>query len=103
MTLRQPIRVVASPNQAMAADFHLMGLREANNQIALLKIVGTCVWPQSPPLHGVFSLHHAEFTGQGRAIRSFRKLRWTHGRADQDASLCSLLLQRLTAAWGHYS
>ena len=45
MTLRQPIGVVAAPDQAMAADLHLMGLREANHLVALRKVVGGSIRP----------------------------------------------------------
>ena len=74
VTLRQPIGVVTAPDQAMAADLHLVGLREANHLVALAKVVGGLIRPQDRPLHRVFRLHHAELASQRGGVGSLRKL-----------------------------
>jgi hypothetical protein len=72
-----------------------MDLREANHIIALMKVIGGTVWPQYPPLHRVFRLHHAELTRQIGGIGSLRKLRRLDGRADKYSVAVSSLAQGL--------
>jgi hypothetical protein len=61
VTLCKPVRVVAAPHQAVAADLHMMGLREANHLVALAKVVGSRIGTQRTPLHRIFRFNHAEF------------------------------------------
>src|SRR5580693_467688 len=85
VTLLQPVRVVESPDQAMAADLHLMCLSEADQLVALAKVESSAIPAQHPPLHRIFRLHHAELARQRRGIVSLRKFRRANRGANEDA------------------
>src|SRR5258708_33551867 len=74
MSVGEPRWVVATPDQAMATNLHLMRLREANQVVATVKVVGSLDRPQHPPLHRIFRLDPAELAGQGRGLGSCCKL-----------------------------
>ena len=96
MTRVKPIRIRASPDQAVAADLHFVRLRKPNHFVALAKIVGQRIRPQDPPLHRVFGFHHIEFAGQGRGVGRLRKLRGANRRADEQ-SVASAACRRVWA------
>src|SRR5271163_282946 len=98
MTLREPIRVVAAPDQAMAADLHLMGCGETNHLVALAEIIGGTIRPQHPPLHGIFPFHYVELTSQGGCVSGLGKLRGADGGADEHSCFFRFVPERLSAA-----
>ena len=100
MTVSKPLRVITAPDQTMAADFHLMIFGEANQLVALMKVVDGSIWPQRPPLHRIFRLQHVEFVSQSGSVGTLGKLRWSYGSADKDSILICFLSQRLSAADG---
>ena len=89
----QPFGVVVIPNQAVAADFHIVGPREANNLISLLKIECAFVPPDGPPLHRVFRFDHVELATEGLGIGSLGKGIRTDSGAYQQACGCGGLAQ----------
>src|SRR5260370_35289026 len=85
MSVGEPRWVVATPDQTMAANLHLMRLRKANHFVATIKVVGSSVRPQHPPLHRIFRLDHAELAGQGGGVGGFGKLSRRDGAADEQS------------------
>jgi len=82
------------PNQAMAADFHMVGLREADNLISLLKIECAFVPPNGPPFHRVLRFDHVEFATESLGVRSFGQGIRPDSSTHQKACSCGGLAQR---------